>query len=83
MTRPPIARPVECRRRSLHVPVAIVDTGGDLVYFEWSDHTQVGSVDVAIEKARRPYGMSANVWVVDPGRNGVARPSTHAGWELA
>jgi uncharacterized protein GlcG (DUF336 family) len=32
--------------------VAIVDTAGDLVYFEKMDNTQVGSVDVAIGKAR-------------------------------
>jgi uncharacterized protein GlcG (DUF336 family) len=32
--------------------VAIVDPAGDLVYFEKMDNTQVGSVDVAIAKAR-------------------------------
>jgi uncharacterized protein GlcG (DUF336 family) len=32
--------------------IAIVDISGDLVYFERMDHTQVGSVDVAIAKAR-------------------------------
>jgi glc operon protein GlcG len=31
--------------------VAIVDTAGDLVYFERMDTTQVGSVAVAIDKA--------------------------------
>jgi uncharacterized protein GlcG (DUF336 family) len=32
--------------------VAIVDPAGDLVYFERMDDTQVGSVNVAIDKAR-------------------------------
>jgi uncharacterized protein GlcG (DUF336 family) len=32
--------------------IAIVDPAGDLVYFERMDDTQVGSVDVAIAKAR-------------------------------
>ena len=32
--------------------VAIVDTGGHLVYLEKLDQTQVGSVDVAIAKAK-------------------------------
>ena len=32
--------------------VAIVDTGGHLVYFEKMDGTQTGSVEVAIDKAR-------------------------------
>jgi len=32
--------------------VAVVDTAGDLVYFEKMDHTQVGSTGIAIDKAR-------------------------------
>src|SRR6476646_6025821 len=32
--------------------VAIVDTGGHLVYLEKLDQTQVGSVDIAIAKAK-------------------------------
>jgi glc operon protein GlcG len=32
--------------------VAIVDTGGHLVYFEKMDNTQIGSVRIAIDKAR-------------------------------
>jgi uncharacterized protein GlcG (DUF336 family) len=32
--------------------IAIVDTGGYLVYFEKMQDTQTGSVDLAIEKAR-------------------------------
>jgi glc operon protein GlcG len=32
--------------------IAIVDHGGFLIYFERMDNTQLGSVDIAIEKAR-------------------------------
>ncbi len=42
----------EARKNQWAMAVAIVDTAGDLVYFERMDETQVGSVDVAIDKAR-------------------------------
>jgi uncharacterized protein GlcG (DUF336 family) len=42
----------EARKNGWNMAVAIVDTAGDLVYFERMDDTQVGSVDVAIAKAR-------------------------------
>jgi len=42
----------EARKNQWSMAVAIVDTAGDLVYFEKMDDTQVGSVDVAIAKAR-------------------------------
>jgi glc operon protein GlcG len=42
----------EARRNQWTMAVAIVDTAGDLVYFEKMDTTQTGSVDVAIDKAR-------------------------------
>src|SRR6267143_6872804 len=32
--------------------IAIVDHGGFLIYFERMDNTQLGSVEIAIEKAR-------------------------------
>jgi glc operon protein GlcG len=34
------------------IAVAVVDAAGDLVLFERMDGTQVGSIDVALEKAR-------------------------------
>ena len=49
VTAPAIA---EARKNNLTMVVAIVDTAGDLVYLERMDDTQVGSVDVAISKAR-------------------------------
>ena len=42
----------EAGRNGWQMAVAIVDTAGDLVYFEKMDDTQVGSVDVALGKAR-------------------------------
>lgn len=42
----------EARKNQWTMVVAIVDTAGDLVYLERMDDAQVGSVDVAISKAR-------------------------------
>jgi uncharacterized protein GlcG (DUF336 family) len=42
----------EARKNNWTMAIAIVDTAGDLVYFERMDQTQVGSVDVAQAKAR-------------------------------
>lgn len=42
----------EARKNSWRMAVAIVDTAGRLVYFEKMDGTQVGSVEVSMEKAR-------------------------------
>src|SRR5262249_12107691 len=42
----------EARKNGWNMAVAIVDAGGNLVYYEKMDNTQLGSVDVAIDKAR-------------------------------
>ena len=42
----------ECAANKWNVAVAVVDTGGHLVYFERIDNTQVASLDIAIMKAR-------------------------------
>ena len=46
------AAAAEARKNSWNMAIAIVDTGGHLVYFEKMDNTQTGSVNVAIDKAR-------------------------------
>lgn len=46
-----VAAIAEARKIDCYMAVAIVDTGGHLVYFEKMDGTQTGSVDLAIEKA--------------------------------
>jgi uncharacterized protein GlcG (DUF336 family) len=42
----------EARKNNWAMAVAVVDTGGILVYFERMQDTQVGSVQVAMEKAK-------------------------------
>jgi uncharacterized protein GlcG (DUF336 family) len=42
----------EAAKNSWAMAVAVVDTAGELVYFEKMDATQNGSVTVAVEKAR-------------------------------
>jgi uncharacterized protein GlcG (DUF336 family) len=42
----------EARKNNWTMAVAIMDTGGHLVYFEKMDGTQTGSVKVAISKGR-------------------------------
>jgi glc operon protein GlcG len=42
----------EAQKNHWTMAIAIVDTGGYLVYFEKMQDTQTGSVDLAIEKAR-------------------------------
>jgi uncharacterized protein GlcG (DUF336 family) len=42
----------EAEKNRWNMAVAIVDTSGNLVYYEKMDNTQLGSANVAIEKAR-------------------------------
>ena len=42
----------EARKNNWNVAVAIVDIGGNLVYYEKMDGTQLGSPPVSIDKAR-------------------------------
>jgi len=42
----------EARKNNWNMAVAVVDTAGNLVYFERMDNTQTGSIRVAQEKAR-------------------------------
>jgi glc operon protein GlcG len=42
----------EARKNNWAMAIAVVDTGGHLVYFERMQDTQVGSVEIAIEKAK-------------------------------
>jgi len=42
----------EARKNQWTMAIAVMDTAGDLVYFEKMDNTQVGSVDVAQAKGR-------------------------------
>src|ERR1700735_868019 len=42
----------EARKNNWAMAVAVVDSGGYLVYFERMQDTQLGSVEVSIEKAK-------------------------------
>ena len=42
----------EARRNNWTMAVAIVDTAGDLIYYEKMDGTQAASADIALDKAR-------------------------------
>lgn len=42
----------EAEKNHWNVAVAVVDTSGNLVYYEKMDNTQLGSANVAIDKAR-------------------------------
>ena len=46
------AASAEAKKNGWNVAVAIVDTAGELVYFEKNDNTQVSSVKTSQEKAR-------------------------------
>lgn len=42
----------EAEKNHWNVAVAVVDTSGNLVYYEKMDNTQLGSANVAVDKAR-------------------------------
>ncbi len=46
------AAAMEAKKNKWNMAIAIVDDGGQLVYFERIDETQFGSIDIAIGKAR-------------------------------
>jgi glc operon protein GlcG len=54
----------EARKNNWSMAVAILDIGGDLVYFEKMDGTQTGSVRVALGKARSAvlFKRPTKVW---------------------
>jgi uncharacterized protein GlcG (DUF336 family) len=46
------AAEAEAKKQKWPVAIAIVDSGGHLVAFERMDNTQLGSIEVALEKAK-------------------------------
>jgi len=46
------AAAAEAKKNKWSMAIAVVDDGGHLTYFERLDETQVGSIDIAIGKAR-------------------------------
>lgn len=47
-----VAAEAEARKNKWNVVIAIVDDGANLVYLQKMDETQIGSIEVAQEKAR-------------------------------
>lgn len=58
------AAEAEARRNDWPVVIAIVDDGGHLIYLSRLDHTQFGSIEVAIRKARAAiaFRRPTKVW---------------------
>jgi glc operon protein GlcG len=46
------AAEVEAKKNNWNVVIAVVDDGANLIYLERMDNTQLGSLEVAIQKAR-------------------------------
>lgn len=46
------ASEAEARKNNWNVVICIVDDGANLLYLQRMDETQIGSIDVALEKAR-------------------------------
>jgi len=46
------AAATEAKKNKWTMAIAVVDDGGQLIYFERIDETQIGSIDIAIGKAR-------------------------------
>ena len=46
------AAATEAIKNKWNMAIAVVDDGGQLIYFERIDETQIGSIDIAIGKAR-------------------------------
>jgi glc operon protein GlcG len=51
------AAEAEARKNNWNVAIAIVDAAGNLLMFQKLDETQIGSVDIAIGKARTAVAM--------------------------
>ena len=46
------ATAAEARKNGWFMGIAVVDPNGDLIYFERMDNTQIGSINIALGKAR-------------------------------
>jgi uncharacterized protein GlcG (DUF336 family) len=67
----------EAKKNSWPVCIAIVDYHGELVYFERLDNTQLGSVSVAVDKARTAAKFKRSTKLLEDavagGRNAILR----------
>jgi hypothetical protein len=62
-----LAAEAEAKKNNWTYAVAIVEPSGALVYFQRMDGTQYGSLNVAIDKARRPHFFGVRPRCLTPG----------------
>jgi uncharacterized protein GlcG (DUF336 family) len=64
------AAAAEAKKNKWNVAIAVVDDGGHLVYFERIDETQIGSIDIAIGKARTAANFKRPTKALEDALNG-------------
>jgi uncharacterized protein GlcG (DUF336 family) len=64
------AAAAEAKKNKWNVAIAVVDDGGHLIYFERIDETQVGSIDIAIGKARTAANFKRPTKALEDALNG-------------
>jgi glc operon protein GlcG len=65
-----LAAAAEAKKNKWSVAIAVVDDGGHLVYFERIDDTQIGSIDIAIGKARTAVNYKRPTKALEDALNG-------------
>ncbi|MFZ6723314.1 GlcG/HbpS family heme-binding protein [Undibacterium sp. Ji49W] len=60
-----LAASAEMHNRQLELTIAIVDSGGNLIYLERANQAPLGTVDAAIGKARAANGIKAATKVLE------------------
>jgi uncharacterized protein GlcG (DUF336 family) len=64
-----VAAAAEAKKNKWNMAIAVVDDGGNLVYFERIDETQFGSIDIAIGKARTAASLKRPTKVLEDALN--------------
>jgi len=64
------AAAVEAKKNKWNMAIAVVDDGWHLVYFERIDETQIGSIDIAIGKARTAVAYKRSTKALEDALNG-------------
>jgi uncharacterized protein GlcG (DUF336 family) len=64
------AAAAEAKKNKWNMAIAVVDDGGHLIYFERIDETQVGSIDIAIGKARTAANFKRPTKALEDALNG-------------
>jgi glc operon protein GlcG len=71
------AAELEASKNNLSVVIAVVDDGAQLVYLERMDNTQIGSIEVAMQKARTAISFKRSTKIYEDmvagGRTAILR----------